>query len=145
MSSTLKVLHDSENINEIKDKLYKDADTYGQKPRFGYFSIPYPSSIGDRLYSSGKIRNLDENKKIRTEPRNIQVNPTRKGKGFDVYFSNFVKEDEKSVDLRRKIAEKEKSEFSKTVNDFKENKGKFVAPFRPSGPQELRDLYFYFI
>lgn len=140
MSNTLKVIRDDENIKEIKEKLNKDADDYGKKPRFGYFSIPYPSSIGDRLYSSGKIRHLDENKKIITQPRNIQVNPPRKGKGYDIYFSNFVKEDEKSVDLRRKIAEKEKKEFSQTVSNFKENKSKFSAPFKPSGPQELKDL-----
>lgn len=133
-------LHSKENIAKIKEKMMKDADTLGVKSRFGFFSIPYPATIGDRYYAyKGKPHERDENGKVITLPRNPQSMALKTGKGPDVYFNNAVKEEKKYIEEKKLNSIKDHQNF---INNVKNKKTKtHFDVFKPGGPQELKDYF----
>lgn len=111
--------------------------------RFGYFSIKYPSHVGDQFYSIGKKLNLDENKHVRTEPRNMFPKSGKKGKGPDVYFKNMVYEDADTQKRVREIADKDHQQYIERAKSRKkgaQSADGYKAQFRPTGPQEYVEL-----
>lgn len=133
-------LHNNETIQKIKSDMLKEADTLGVKSRFGFFSIPYPATIGDRYYAlKGKPHERDDRGKVVTLPRNIQTTVLKSGKSPDVYFHNIVKEDPKFYKTRQEFFKKQQEQYLDQIKKKKEDK-KFNVPFKPSGPQDLKDF-----
>ena len=65
--------------NERKEK--------DEQQRFGYFSVPYPSTIGDQAYSQKQeYHHKVVDRKVITENRGIYVSGPKSGKGPDAYF-----------------------------------------------------------
>ena len=56
--------------------------------RFGFFSIPYPTTCNDEAYTIDYEHHHEiVDQKVVTEPRGIYTKPMKQGKGIDVYFS----------------------------------------------------------
>ncbi len=135
-------------IDEISADIKSDADKYGTKSRFGYFSIPHSSFLGDRFYSQNKEKVYrTEDRKVITEPRGIFTKPLKRGNGPDVYFINGFKEEKETLKKLEEIAKKEREDLLRKVKGRKKggeesnNNNTFKANFKPSGPQEYKDLY----
>lgn len=135
-------LHDKEDIKRIQTAIIKDSEIIGKKSRFGYFSIPYPQTIGDRCYAfKGKPHERDEQGKVKIMPRNIQTTIPKWGKTLDVYFdSKFIKEDKGILEKNKKIAIEEKEILLKTIRANKKIEVK-TKKFKPSGPQTIKDIF----
>jgi hypothetical protein len=132
----------NKRIEDIAKAINNDAKKMESVQRFGYFSIPYSSHVGDRFYSQErkKIYRTAE-KTVITEPRGIYTTILKKGKFSDAFFSNLVKTDKEIQAHIAQLAEKEKQEYMAGV---KKRKGKdtqnFKESFLPSGPQEYKDF-----
>jgi len=131
------------NIEEIATAINNDAKKMENSQRFGYFSIPYSSYVGDRYYSQEKkkIYRTSERKVI-TEPRGIYTTILKKGKFSDAFFSNMVKEDKQIQAHISQMAEKEREDYMAEVKKRLQKGGQnFKESFLPAGPQEYKDLY----
>jgi hypothetical protein len=139
--------NDDKNTDKIEADIKFDADKLGVKSRFGYFSIPYSSFMGDKYYSQGRQKVYrTEDKNVITGPRNIMTKPLKHGKAPDVYFTNIFKEDKENLNKIKAQAEKEKEDYLKVVASRKKGaeadpNAVFKAAFKPTGPQEYKDLY----
>ena len=80
---TKKQMDIERSLQEI-DAERKEKD---EQQRFGYFSIPYPSTVGDQAYSqNAEYHHRVEDRKVIIENRGIYVQGPKSGKGPDVYF-----------------------------------------------------------
>ena len=77
------------DIEDQKQMIEQDRNEMDSLRRFGYFSIPYPATVGDLAYTTTRVKKNYQiiDGKIKTENRNIFVAPLKKGRGPDVYFS----------------------------------------------------------
>lgn len=134
---------DKKDLGKVIEKMNGDADSRGSVSRFGFFSIPYSSYIGDRYYSQGRMKTYKmEGNKVRTSPRGIFTNPIRKGKVPEAYFSNAVKEENEILEKNKEQEEKERNQYLQKVRSRKKGAGgDVVNQFRPGGPQEYKDFY----
>lgn len=134
-------LHSNEEIDRIKGLLLKEADSFGTKTRFGYFSIPYPITVGDRYYATkSKSPSRDANGKVQISPRNMVMKIPKSGKGYDVYFSNPFKEEVSNVNRIKQAEERDHKKYIEGIKEKKSEK-KFHMTFKPSGPQEMGDFF----
>lgn len=136
-------LHSKEEIERIKLETLKEADTLGIKQRFGFFSIPYPATIGDRYYAFKSIpHEKDDRGKVKIKARNPQTTILKLGKSPDVYFTNILKEDPKHIKEKEILLNKEREDY---INKIKEKKAEkvFKTTFIPGGLKE-KDDYFRF-
>jgi len=113
--------------------------------RFGYFSVPYPSTIGDQAYSQKQeYHHKIVDRKVITENRGIYVQGPKSGKGPDVYFpppestENLIKQKEEDEKIREKREKKKKEE---EMIEKKKLKERNPFPFKPGGPQVLFSFY----
>jgi len=117
-----------------------DADIHGAKSRFGYFSIPYSSFLGDGHYSREREKVYrTEDRKVLTENRGIFTKPPKKGRFTDAYFSNTLKVDPRLEETIKQKAENEEKQHKEFIQTRKAEKKNFKAEFRPGGPQEHKD------
>jgi hypothetical protein len=127
------------DIDVITAKMESDEKQFGTKQRFGYFSIPYSASCGDRYYSQGRKKIYrTENKKVITEPRGIYTKPSKTG--VDSFFTNDFKQDLNLLNKVAEMAKKEREEYLNKVRSDKQEKNNLVR-FKPTGPQEYKDFY----
>ena len=135
-------LHSNEEINKIKNETLRDADTFGLKSRFGYFSIPYPATVGDRFYAMKSLPPArDERGKVILHPRNMVMRVPKSGQGVDVFFQNPFKTDADFVKRLASQSKKEREDYISNIQKQKHNKDKgFKINFKPSGPQEFKDF-----
>ena len=119
----------------------QDRNEMDNLRRFGYFTIPYPATIGDLAYTKTKEKKNYQIKdgKIITENRNIFVAPLKKGKGPDVYFSPVEPDSLETIEKYKQWNEKDKKKELEKVQQRKENKAGIV--FKPGGPQETFSFY----
>ena len=113
--------------------------------RFGYFSIPYPSTVGDQAYSQNQeYHHKVVDRKVITENRGIYVQGPKSGKSTDVYFpppelpEKWGERIEKDKKLRE---EKEKKKKEDELLEKKKLKEKFPFPYKPAGPQIAFSFY----
>ena len=114
------------------DKILKDLPLERKEKenlqRFGYFSIPYPSTVGDQAYSRNpEYHHKVVDRQVITENRGIYVQGPKSGKGPDVYFP--PPESTKKLKIQ-----KEKLEIAK-------RKERNPFPFKPTGPQIAFSFY----
>ena len=134
-------LHSKEEIERIKTETLKEADTLGKKERFGFFSIPYPVSIGDRYYALSSIpHERDERGKVKILPRNPQTTVLKKGKSPDVYFTNILFEEPKKIEEKKMFTLKEREDYIQNVRNKKEVKN-YKTSFFPAGLKEKQDYF----
>ena len=130
-----------QDIENQKQMIEQDRNEMDSLRRFGYFSIPYPATVGDEAYSKSRQRKNYQiiDGKIKTENRNIFVAPLKKGKGPDVYFSPVEPESQDTIDKYKTMNESDKKNELKKVQQRKENKANIT--FKPGGPQETFGFY----
>ena len=123
------------------EQIENDRNEMDEYRRFGFFTIPYPATVGDRAYSTTygekSFKIVDGN--IKTENRNVFVAPLKKGKGTDVYFSPVEPESDEIIEKHKQMNELEHKELMKTVNKRKEKQANIE--FKPTGPQEVFSFY----
>ena len=68
------------------EKIAREREEMDKVQRFGFFSIPYPSTVGDQAYSRNREFEHHQvvDRKVITEKRGIYTQPVKKGKGPDV-------------------------------------------------------------
>ena len=129
------------SLQEI-DNERKERD---EQQRFGYFSIPYPSTVGDQAYSrNAEYHHKVIDRKVITENRGIYAQGTKTGKGPDVYFpppeiteklsEQKIKDEKLREEKEKKKKEQEKIELAKL-------KERNPFPYKPSGPQIAFSFY----
>lgn len=129
----------------LKEDLPIERDEKDKAQRFGYFSIPYPSTVGDQAYSrDAEYHHKVVDRKVITEKRGIYVQGPKSGKGPDVYFpppettEKLSAQKEKDEKIReeneKKMKEKEKIEKAKL-------KERNPFPYKPAGPQIAFSFY----
>ena len=129
------------DIQKQLEQIQQDRNEMDQLRRFGFFTIPYPATIGDLAYSTTNAKKTFKivDGKIKTENRNIFVAPLKKGKGTDVYFSPVEPESDEIIEKHKQMNDSEYKELLKKVNKRKEKQA-FIE-FKPAGPQETFGFY----
>ena len=130
-----------QDIQKQIEMIQNDRKEMDQYRRFGFFTIPYPATVGDLAYSATNQKKNYQiiDGKIKTENRNIFVPPLKKGKGTDVYFSPVEPESQEIIDSHIKMNEIEYKQLLEKVNKRKEKQPK--TEFKPAGPQETFSFY----
>ena len=139
--SNPKSVRKEQDIQNQLEQISNDRKEMDHYRRFGFFTIPYPATVGDLAYST-----INEKKnyqivdgKIKTENRNIFVAPLKKGKGTDIYFSPVEPESQEIIEKHIKMNEEEYKKLLAKVNKRKEKQPKIE--FKPAGPQETFSFY----
>jgi hypothetical protein len=129
------------DIEKQLEQIQQDRNEMDQLRRFGFFTIPYPATVGDMAYSTTNTKKTFKivDGKIKTENRNIFVAPLKKGKGTDVYFSPVEPESDEIIEKHKQMNDSEYKELLKKVNKRKEKQA-FIE-FKPTGPQETFGFY----
>jgi hypothetical protein len=129
------------DIEKQLEQIQQDRNEMDQLRRFGFFTIPYPATVGDMAYSTTNAKKTFKivDGKIKTENRNIFVAPLKKGKGTDVYFSPVEPESDEIIEKHKQMNDSEYKELLKKVNKRKEKQA-FIE-FKPTGPQETFGFY----
>ena len=140
-SPTKKELDIKRSLEEI-DMERRERDA---QQRFGYFSVPYPQTIGDQAYSQKQeYHHKIVDRKVITENRGIYASGPKSGKGPDVYFpppestEKLMKQKEEDEKIREK---KEKQKKEQELIEQKKLKERNPFPFKPGGPQILFSFY----
>ena len=130
-----------QDIQKQLEQIQNDRNEMDELRRFGFFTIPYPATVGDLAYSESNKKKSFKivDGKIKTENRNVFVAPLKKGSGTDVYFSPVEPEPEEIIEKHKKMNEAEYQEMLKIVNKRKEKQPKIE--FKPAGPQETFSFY----
>ena len=141
VSPSKKELDIQRSLQEI-DNERKERD--GQQ-RFGYFSVPYPSTIGDQAYSQKQeYHHKVVDRKVITENRGIYASGPKSGKGPDVYFpppeSTEKLLQQKEIDEKIR-SEREKKKKQQELIEKKKLKERNPFPFKPGGPQIQFSFY----
>jgi hypothetical protein len=140
-SPTKKSLDIQRSLQEI-DLERRERDN---QQRFGYFSVPYPSTVGDQAYSQKQeYHHKIVDRKVITENRGIYVSGPKSGKGPDVYFpppestEKLMKQKEEDEKIR---TEREKKKKEQEIIEKKKLKERNPFPFKPGGPQIQFSFY----
>ena len=129
------------DIQKQLEQIKSERNEMDELRRFGFFTIPYPATVGDLAYTSTNQKKNYKlvDGKIVTEKRNIFVAPLKKGKGTDVYFQPVEPEPQETIDKHKEMNEKEHNQLMKIVNQRKEKQSRIE--FKPAGPQETFSFY----
>ena len=130
-----------QDIENQKQMIEQDRNEMDSLRRFGYFSIPYPATVGDEAYTTSRQKKNYQiiDGKIKTENRNIFVAPLKKGKGPDVYFLRVEPESMETIEKYKTMNEFDRKKELNKVQQRKENKASIT--FKPAGPQETFSFY----
>ena len=128
-------------FEEQTEQIKQDRDEMDEYRRFGFFTIPYPATVGDLAYTTTNVKKNYEvvDRKVKIENRNVFVAPLKKGRGNDVYFSPVEPEPQEVTDEHKKLNEIEYKQMLDKVNKRKEKQA--VIEFKPAGPQETFSFY----
>ena len=139
--SNPKSVRKEKDIEKQLEQIQQDRNEMDQLRRFGFFTIPYPATVGDMAYSTTNTKKTFKivDGKIKTENRNIFVPPLKKGRGTDVYFSPVEPESDEIIEKHKQMNDSEYKELLKKVNKRKEKQA-FIE-FKPAGPQETFGFY----
>lgn len=123
------------------EKIAREREEMDKMQRFGFFSIPYPSTVGDQAYSRNREFEHHQvvDRKVITEKRGIYTQPVKKGKGPDVYFEPIAPLNNAQLEELKKKKEEEDAKYKEIVKQRKEKKA--VIRFKPAGPQEVIGFY----
>jgi len=69
----------TDKLRETRDKFMAESVKLTTKPRFGLFSQPVSTAIGDDSYFQAKIAKKNEDGTVVVGPRNFYTNPGKKG------------------------------------------------------------------
>ena len=130
-----------ESNKRTMEQIAKEREEMDKVPRFGFFSIPYPSTVGDQAYSRKKEFEHHKvvDRKVITEKRGIYTQPVKKGKGPDSYFEPIEPLSNAQIDELKRKRKEDEDNYLKIVKERKEKKG--LTRFKPAGPQEVIGFY----
>lgn len=112
-----------EAVNRMMEEIEQERDEKDKMQRFGFFSIPYPATIGDKKYSTNDYQNHEViDHKVITEKRGIYTNPLKVGKANDVYFTKIEGPDEEGLERLKELNKKDHEDLMKKVAEIKEKK-----------------------
>ena len=133
------------DIKKSLEQIAQERAEKNEQQRFGYFSIPYPSTVGDQAYSrKAEYNHKVIDRKVIIENRGIYASGPKSGKGPDAYFpppempENWIERNEKDRELREK---REKEKIAKEKEEKKKMKEKYPFPYKPPGPQIAFSFY----
>ena len=105
------------DIQRSLEEIAAERKEKDEQQRFGYFSVPYPASIGDQAYSQKQeYHHKVVDRKVITENRGIYAQGPKSGKGPDVYFpppestEKLMKQKEEDEKIREKREKKKKEQ-----------------------------------
>ena len=107
------------DIEKSLELIEAERKEKSEMQRFGYFSIPYPSTVGDQAYSQNQeYHHKVVDRKVITENRGIYVQGPKSGKSPDVYFPppEIPKKWEERLEKDKKI--REEKEKKKKENEL---------------------------
>ena len=140
LSSPVKGIREADVEKELV-RIANERKEMDETRRFGYFTIPYPATVGDKSYS--EVTNMQNHKivdrKIIIENRNVFVRPLLKGRGPEVYFQRVEPESDEIVEHHKELNKIEYEALMKKVHDSKEAKA--IIQFKPAGPQQTFGFY----
>lgn len=132
--------HQEENRKVIEKKIDKDMKEISHLQRFGFFSIPYNSTIGDEYYSrDAEYHHTVVEGKVIGEKRGIFSQSGKSGKGKDAYFKCMDYAEDTEIEHLKNQTFQDRKRMLNTVSERKEKK--FVAPFKSPGGQEYKELF----
>lgn len=130
--SIQKALVEIENERNEKDELR----------RFGYFSIPYPATVGDQAYSQKEEypNHKIVDGKVVIEKRGVYTMGPKWGRTNDVYFSVPDPISEEQMKEQKDLTIKEREDY---INKVKARKAEqhHKEPFVPAGPKNMFAYY----
>ena len=133
------------DIQRSLEEIAAERKEKDEQQRFGYFSVPYPSTIGDQAYSQKQeYHHKVVDRKVITENRGIYASAPKTGKGPDVYFpppestEKLMQQKEEDEKIREK---KEKKRKEQELIEKKKLKERNPFPFKPGGPQIQFSFY----
>ena len=133
------------DIQRSLEEIAAERKEKDEQQRFGYFSVPYPSTIGDQAYSQKQeYHHKVVDRKVITENRGIYASAPKTGKGPDVYFpppestEKLMQQKEEDEKIREK---KEKKRKEQELIEKKKLKERNPFPFKPGGPQVQFSFY----
>jgi Domain of unknown function (DUF4586) len=119
---------DEAKMTQTRKKFFEESRFDPTNQKFGLFSYTGTLAISDQPYYNKPLPPKDSDGKVITKPRNFLVNPTKRGKTPDVYFSV----------LEYKSDAYKGSTRVKQTNDQESKKN----PWKPGGPKpEPLSLY----
>lgn len=128
-------------IEKAISRIEAERNEMDEVQRFGYFSIPYPATVGDGAYSKAKVysRKIVDGKVV-TEKRGIFTQPMKKGKTNDAYFKAVEPLPDSVIEEHKQLNKNEKEALVNRIKFQKENKVT-VPQFKPPGAQKLKGFY----
>lgn len=131
------------NAKKSLEEIQRERGEMDKQQRFGYFTIPYPATCGDRAYSQNKSfeHHRVEGRKVITEARGIYTSPGKRGKTEDVYFHRVDPLTDKQIADIKLARDIDHAKLMQKVKDEREGKNKGKVIFKPGGPQELLGFY----
>ena len=123
-------------------QIAREREEMDHAQRFGFFSIPYPSTVGDQAYSQNKEYENHKvvDRKVIIEKRGIYTQPIKSGKGPDVYFEPIEPLSKEQLDEIKQKKKEEDDKYLEIVRQRREKKGGMMT-FKPGGPQEVTGFY----
>lgn len=119
---------------QIKDRLKKDEKEITCQSRYGFFSIPYNSTISDGYYSQEALYHHKViNRQVLGERRGIYTKPGKSGKGKDAYLKCMDYTEEKEIEKLKAQVVNEQNNYLKQIQE--RQKATFSIPFTPAGGQ----------
>lgn len=129
------------SIQKAKEDIENERNEKNSLRRFGYFSIPYPATVGDEAYSQKAEypNHKVEDRKVIIEKRGIYVNKPKVGKNNDAYFSVPEPFTDEQLEKQKELTKKERDDYIELVK--KRKKAPSKAPFYPSAHKDLFAFY----
>ena len=102
-----------EDIAKSLQEIEEERKTIKETRRFGYFSIPYPATVGDQAYSQKEEypNHKVVDRKVVIEKRGIYTNNPKSGKGPDAYFLPVEPVSDAQVDEYKKQSQKDREDY----------------------------------
>ena len=124
------------------ERIDREREEMDVAPRFGFFSIPYPQTVGDKAYSTNaEYKHKVEDRKVIIEKRGIYVQPPRKGRGNDIYFSPVAPLTDEQMNEIKAKKKADDDKYLEIVKERREKKGSDRQTFKYPGPQEMFGFY----
>ena len=129
------------DVEKQLELIQSERNEMDELRRFGFFTIPYPATVGDLAYTRDREKKNYQvvDGKIIIEKRNIFVPPLKKGKGNDIYFIPVEPESEEIIEKHKNLNEIEYKQLMDKVNKRKQKQPRIE--FKPAGPQETFSFY----
>ena len=129
------------DVQKSLEKISEERKEMNELRRFGYFSIPYPATVGDQAYSQNQEypNHKVVDRKVIIENRGIYTNNPKSGNGPDAYFSPVEPVSDEKINEYKEQTKKDRENYLAKMKEKREKKELFK--FKPAGPQDMIGFY----